>query len=71
MLAGKGETRRTRILTVTGSSTAGAADGQVAIVLETKENGAIGFLVTLDSCAGLRRDIAAAEEFLRQKPGRA
>ena len=70
MLPGKGETQRTRTLTVIGSSTARAADGQVAIVLETQESGAIGFLVTLESCVALRRDIAVAEEFLRQTPGK-
>lgn len=46
MLGGRGETQRTRVVTVVGSSTAQAADGQVAIVLDTKESGAIGFLVT-------------------------
>jgi hypothetical protein len=70
MLGGKGETQRTRTLTVIGSSTARAADGQVAIVLETRESGVVGFLVTLASCAALRRDIAVAEEFLRQTPGK-
>ena len=71
MLGGKGETQRTRTLTVIGSSTAQAADGRVAIVLETQESGVIGFLVTLDSCAALRRDIAAAETALRQQVGKA
>ena len=68
MLGKKGETQPVRTLTVTGSSVAIAADGQVAIVLDTTE-GPRGFLVSLEACAALRRDIAVAETALRQQAG--
>ena len=70
-LPGKGETSATRTVTVIGSSVAASPLGVVAIVLNTKESGAIAFSVTLKSCAALRRDIADAETFLRQKTGSA
>jgi hypothetical protein len=69
-LGHKGETQQLRTVTVIGSSAAGSPDGVVAIVLETRESGAIAFEVTLASCAALRRDLAAAEALLRQTPGR-
>ena len=71
MLVGKGETKDVRTVTVIGSSVAAHPSGLVAIVLDTKEAGPIGFAVTLESCAALRNEIADAETFLRQQPGRA
>jgi hypothetical protein len=68
-LGRKGETRQVRTVTLKGSSVAVSPAGVVGIVLDTLESGAIGFSVTLEICAGLRRDLAAAETFLRQKPG--
>jgi hypothetical protein len=60
-----------RTLTVTGSRTAGRPDGRVAIVLETLEAGPIAFEVHLQAIASLRRELAAAEAFLRQSTGSA
>jgi len=71
MLPKKGETNPVRMVTVQGSSVAASPEGVVAMVLDTIESGPIGFQVSLEICAGLRRDIAAAEAFLRQKPGNA
>lgn len=71
MLGKKGETRQVRTVTLKGSSVAASPSGVVAIVLDTKESGPIGFAVTLETCAGLRRDLAVAETFLRQQPGKA
>jgi hypothetical protein len=68
-LGAKGETNVLRTVTVVGSSVAGDPLGRVAIVLNTAEEGAIAFLVTLDACAALRQEIAAAETFLRQTQG--
>ena len=65
MLGKKGETKQTRMVTVIRSSVAGSAGGVVMIVLDTKKSGPIGFVVTLKLCAALRREIAAAETFLR------
>jgi hypothetical protein len=70
-LPGRGETREVYTVTVIGSSVAVSPLGVVAIVLNTKEVGRIGFLVTLASCAALRNEIADAETFLRQKTGNA
>jgi hypothetical protein len=69
MLGNKGETKQVRTVTVIGSSVAGSPLGVVAIVLDTKESGPLGFAVTLESCAALRREIAVAETFLRQQQG--
>ncbi|MFT4097401.1 MAG: hypothetical protein QM651_09765 [Rhodoblastus sp.] len=71
MLGAKGETQQIRQLTVVGSSVAASPEGLVAIVLETREAGTLAIPMTLESCEALRRDIAAAEGFLRQKPGTA
>jgi hypothetical protein len=71
MLGKKGETQQVPTVTVIASSVAVSPTGIVAIVLDTKERGPIGFAVTLESCAALRREIAAAETALRQEPGRA
>jgi hypothetical protein len=62
----KGETHRVRTVTVIGSNTAIHPGGVVAIVLNTAEEGPIAFQVTLESCAALRREIAAAESRLYQ-----
>jgi hypothetical protein len=69
-LGKKGQTELVRTVTVIGSSVAAGVDGQAAIVLNTKESGPLAFLVTLESCAALRRDIADAETFLRQNPNK-
>jgi hypothetical protein len=66
----KGETQKVLTLTVIGSNVGVNPDGVVAIVLHTAEQGPIGFAVTLESCAGLRREIAAAETHLRMNPGK-
>lgn len=66
-----GETKPVRTVTVIGSSVAQSPAGVVAIVLDTRESGPIGFAVTLEACAALRREIAVAEVALRQKPGKA
>jgi hypothetical protein len=70
MLGRKGETSVIRTVTVIGSSVAASPEGVVAIVLETTES-VTAFQVTLDSIAALRRDLAAAESILLQKPGQA
>jgi hypothetical protein len=56
----KGETQKVLTLTLIGSNVGVDPDGVVAIVLYTAEQEPIGFAVTLESCAGLRREIAAA-----------
>jgi hypothetical protein len=61
----KGKTVQVRTVTVIGSNTARHPDGVVAIVLDTAEEGPIAFQVTLESCAALRVEIAAAEASLR------
>lgn len=66
-LGNQGETKQVRTVTVIGSSVAGHPSGLVAIVLDTKEAGPIAFSVTLEACAALRNEIAAAETFLRQQ----
>jgi hypothetical protein len=71
MRARKGETHIIQTVTVIGSSVAASPDGIVAIVLSTKESGRIGIAVTLEVCALLRKDIAAAEIFLLGRPGTA
>jgi len=71
MLGEKGETQQLRKLTVVSSSVAGSPDGTVAIVLGTREFGALAIPMTLESCAALGQEIAAAEEFLQVKPGKA
>ena len=70
MLGREGETQQVPTVTVIGSSVAMFPTGIVAIVLDTRERGPIGFAVTLESCAALRREIAAAETALHQRPGR-
>jgi hypothetical protein len=65
----KGETQKVLTLTLIGSNVGVNPDGLVAIVLHTAEQEPIGFAVTLESCAGLRREIAAAEAQLRMNPG--
>jgi hypothetical protein len=53
-------------VTVSSSSVAASPDGKmVAIVLRTKESGPLGFIVTRESCAALRCQIAIAETLLR------
>jgi hypothetical protein len=71
MLGKKGETKQVRTVTVIGSSVAASPTGVVAIVLDTKESGPIGFAVTLEACVALRNEIAAAETFLRHQQGKA
>ena len=67
MLGKKGETQQVRTWHVIGSSVAAAPEGVVAIVLDTA-SGPFAFAVTLESCAALRREIAAAETLLRRVP---
>jgi hypothetical protein len=54
-------------VTVVGSKSVARADGRVAIVLDTKERGAIAFVVNLQNIEKLRRELAAAEIVLRQQ----
>jgi hypothetical protein len=62
----RGEILFVPTVTVRSSSVAASRDGKmVAIVLRTKESGPIGFIVTRESCAALRRQIAIAETLLR------
>ncbi len=59
---------RAALVTVANSSVATSTDsGAVALVLDTKESGPIGFQVTIESCAVLRCQIAIAEALLRKK----
>jgi hypothetical protein len=63
------ESLRVPLVTVASSSVAASADKEaITIVLKTKECGAIGFQVTIGSCAALRCQIAIAEILLHQKP---
>jgi hypothetical protein len=59
-----------RTLTVLGSQAMGRADGRVSIRLETKEEGSIAFEVDQRAIDALRRDLAAAEQLLRQPNGK-
>lgn len=63
--------RDIRTLTVLGSQIVARADRRTAIVLTTKEQGAIAFEVTLEAIEVLRRELALAETILRQMPGKA
>jgi ribosomal protein L25 (general stress protein Ctc) len=65
------ETKPLRTVTVTGSQSVAGPDGHVAIVLYTKEAGPIAFEVDQRAIDALRREIAAAETFLRQPKGHA
>jgi hypothetical protein len=67
----RGETKLLNTVTVLRSSSVATPDGQVAIVLETKEAGAIAFLVDERAIAALRRELAMIESFLQQKGGTA
>lgn len=58
-------------VTVLQSCVAVSPTGEVAIVLDTSEVGKIVFAATLETCAALRREIAAAETFLRRGVGTA
>jgi hypothetical protein len=62
----KGDTRVVRTLTVKASWAMARLDGMVAIGLETQEWGAIAFVVDQRAIDALRRELAVAEQFLRQ-----
>lgn len=66
----KSETKELQTLTVMASSTAASADGRVAIVLHTKQEGSIAFEVDERAIAALRNEITVAESFLRLKAGK-
>lgn len=63
--------RDIRTVTVIGSNTVARPDGRAAIVLETLQEGAIAFEVTLQTIPQLRQEIDAAERILRSPIGRA
>ena len=54
-------------VTVMSSAVARSLDGPVAIVLRTKEAGALGIQMTEESCAVLKCQIAIAETMLHPK----
>jgi hypothetical protein len=58
-------------LTVIGSRPLARADGRVAILLDTRESGAIAFEVNLQTIEILRGELAKAELLLRQGSGNA
>ena len=60
------ETKDQTTLTVTASQALGRPDGRAAIRLQTKELGSIAFEVDQQAIDALRRDLATAEQFLRQ-----
>lgn len=62
----KGDTNDHMTLTVVGSSALGRPDGRAAIRLVTKELGAIAFEVNQQAIDALRRELATAEQMLRQ-----
>jgi hypothetical protein len=64
------DSKELRTVTVTGSQSVAGPDGHVAIVLYTKEAGPIAFEVDQRALDALRREVAAAETFLRQPKGR-
>jgi hypothetical protein len=53
-------------VTVTSSQALGRPDGRVAILLGTRELGAIAFEVDQHAIDTLRRELTAAEQLLRQ-----
>ncbi len=55
-----------RTVTVVGSSTALRLDGTTALVLHTREMGAISFRVDQQAIDTLQAQLASAEAFLRQ-----
>lgn len=57
-------------VTVLRSQALGRPDGRVAIRLDTKELGAIAFEADQRAIDGLRRDLSAAEQLLRQPGGK-
>jgi hypothetical protein len=59
------------IVTVIGSNVVARADGRVAMALQTKEQGAIAFEVTLETIPVIRRELALAEQMLRAPTGHA
>jgi hypothetical protein len=64
--------RRDRLLetvTVTGSQIVMTAEGATALALTTQERGTIAFVVTLETIAILRKDLATAEIRLQQPIG--
>ena len=58
-------------VTVLRSFSAARPDGRYAIVLETKELGAIAIEVNSTSLRFLRRELDAIETMMKQKPGNA
>ena len=67
----KGQTKKLPTLIVTGCTSATTVDGRTAIVLDTKQFGQVGFMVTQKMIDDLRRELAIAESFLHQKVGSA
>lgn len=67
----KGESKDLPHVTVTGCQAATSIDGSVALVIHTVESGAIAFEVDVQTLDALRQAIGAADQFLRQRPGRA
>jgi hypothetical protein len=59
-------TRDVVTLTVIGSETMARPDGRVAIRLDTQERGSIAFEVDQRAIDALRRQLATAEQILRQ-----
>lgn len=58
-------------VTVLGSQPLGRPDGRVAILLVTKELGAIAFEVDQLAIDALRKNLRSAEKLLRQQAGNA
>ena len=56
-------------ITVLRSQAVARPDGRFAILLETKEAGAIAFEVDRKAIASLRREIGAIEAMMNQTPG--
>lgn len=56
-------------LTVVSSRAALRPDGTTALILDTKEMGAIAFAVDLQAVQYLRSELAEIETFLVQQPG--
>lgn len=58
-------------VTVTGSKPVFRPDQTTALVLRTREKGAIAFRVDLQAIKALRKDLAKCEAFLLQSTGKA
>ena len=58
-------------VTVLRSQALGRPDNRAAIRLDTRELGSIAFEVDQKAIETLRRDLLAAEQFLRQQTGKA